>query len=292
MEKPLRLAIIIGAFGKGRNFLPGVGIDILRMKDYLLSPRGGGWLDNEIKIIQPASVSDIINMVVQVSYVCPEYVFIYFSGHGYTDPDSAKRYINLHDGVLHDRQLLLPSVVKQLIIIDACGTFLGSRISGIPEYGDPCLNFTGDSAARDLFNQWIVKSHAGKIIYHAASPGESAVEENGGIFTKAFLDATSLRKSKSLRPVFLDEILQTVNNLIVDRGYDQKPQVVYRTGNIKVPVAIQIPVNENNASELVPFSHFQHNGPDRFISTSAATVWNTIAAFSLLLIAGGFLLNE
>lgn len=293
MKNRLRRAILIGAEGTSEDgFLPGVATDLYRIWEFLLSKQGGNWTEGEILFINSANVNEVISALDKVNTESPEYVFVYFAGHGFSDEYSYKRYINLQNGCLFDTDLLLPAVVKQFVFIDACRTFRGSRISGIPEYGDPYLNFIDDTEARDLFNYWILKSPAGKVIYHATSAGKPAYEKDGGIFTKAFLDVATQRKSQLLSPVFLNEILLSVNELIQQRGFNQQPQIVYQTGNLQVPVAIHIPVSENKVSELIPVYRFQRNAPTRFSLEPVSPDWNTVAAFSLLLLAGSLLLTE
>ena len=76
-----RKAILIGCPGSGKNYLHGVGQDLQNIHGFLCSDKGGRWFNNEITILANATPERTLTLI---HSTIADYVFIYFSGHGYT----------------------------------------------------------------------------------------------------------------------------------------------------------------------------------------------------------------
>src|ERR1700681_4568547 len=139
-----RLAILIGAPGNNKNYLRGVPVDLNNFRNFLLSPNGGRWFPDEIISLPRAKVSDVVSIIHTISV---DYLFVFFSGHGYTEAYSNKRMLCLQDHNVEDLFLLNRSP-RQLIVIDACRNYVAPGISGIPEFGEEPLHFDGESEVR------------------------------------------------------------------------------------------------------------------------------------------------
>jgi hypothetical protein len=237
-KTPTRKAILIGCPGKGADFLGGVKKDIENISSYLQAEQGGAWNESEItKLLYPSAKK----VRETISNAVADYVFVYFSGHGYTDATTRKRMIRLQEHNLADSDLLNKSQ-KQLVLIDACRQWVGPGISGVPEYG-PTWEYFDGSPARRIFDDWIAKSSAGKVIVHSTADGGLAYDSGtGGMFTNALIHAATAIKSHSdYAGITIGTLLKNVSNNLVKRGNCQQPEITYYAGHLTVPFALTVP---------------------------------------------------
>jgi len=235
---PTRRAIIISSPDEGGNFLPGTLLDPVNVTNYLCSPRGGSWYDEEIILLDDPDWRTALSIVYNT---VADYLLIYFTGHGGTL--DGKRVIKLKDGLIEDKQFILGSSPRQLMLVDACRNYLGA-IGGIPEAEDEYSSFTGESVSRSLFDRYILNSHPGKMIVHATKKGFSAQEVNGlgGVFTYYLLEtAMKLQADVDYTPVSVLELLGYVKLKLGGEGFDQIPCLAYQEGWLSVPFMIAAP---------------------------------------------------
>ena len=234
-----RLAVLIGDPGSNDNYLRGVPVDLKNFRNFLLSPNGGRFFPNEIISLPKANLSDVAS-IIQGVYV--DYLFVYFSGHGYTDPYSNKRMLCLQDAHVED-EFLLNRSPRQLVIADACRNYSGATISGIPEFGEEPDHFDGESEVRNLFNQSILHSPAGRIIIHGTQRGHYSSDSlSGGYFTRALLHVgTNMRAEESYSRSSIQNVLHYVPSVLEQKKNFQIPEITFQTGNLKVPFAIGVP---------------------------------------------------
>jgi hypothetical protein len=183
-----RKAIIIGSPGGYRNlkFLPGVSIDLENYNNYLQSKPGGQWDVNEIKILLDPTSEDVNK---EITTAKQDYIFINFSGHGFTDIASEAQYICLKDKDVPVGKLV-SSATKQTIVIDSCreySTHLAEnlRLELILE----AKLFVDKKDTRTIFDSAIIKSPEGIILVNSASLNQSAGDDEykGGHFTYSFI---------------------------------------------------------------------------------------------------------
>lgn len=183
-----RKAIIIGSPGEYRDlkFLPGVSIDLENYNNYLQSKPGGQWHENEIKILIDPTSAEVNNEIIAATQ---DYIFINFSGHGYTDIASDEQYI-----CLKDKDILVSKLVgtskKQTIVIDSCreySTHLAEKLR--LELILEAKLFVDKKDTRTIFDNAIIKSPDGIILVNSTSLNQSAGDDEykGGHFTYSFI---------------------------------------------------------------------------------------------------------
>ncbi len=243
----IRRAILIGCPGNGEGYLNGVKKDIQSMSNYLCSPKGGQWSHNEITSLFNCSWIDAQKLIEKT---IADYLVVYFSGHGLTD-HLGNRLTCFGDTNVPDVFLLNKSK-RQLVIVDACRSYMPSGIGAISEAAEAYDSFDGPLARR-YFDNYIANSPNGKIIVHATHQGVYAFDVpsgKGGAFTLSLLHfATNITTKKEFAPVYIDKMLPHVGKLLQTKGYNQNPCIPYAEGNFQVPFMIgaqQVPKDESN----------------------------------------------
>lgn len=244
-----RRVILIGDAGPRDNYLAGVDDDVSNMRAYLLSPRGGRWLPHEIKEVWYRTKAEILASVRSVE---ADYLFVYYSGHGsgqlvHTLRGAAwvlecKRWLELSTGErIADRDLINERVPRQLVICDCCRTSLGAKIGGIPEDMEG-IAYTEDeaNAARRWFDGYIRTSPAGRLIVHSTQNGMEAKDSrDGGKFTLALLGGCLYWPGMGGHaPVGVRALVGYAAEVL--KGV-QVPEIVFQTGDLRVPLALETP---------------------------------------------------
>ncbi|WP_179412991.1 caspase family protein [Mucilaginibacter sp. E4BP6] len=189
-----RNAIILSCPDKKGNYLPGAVSDAQSFRNFLLSPKGGSWRKEVILTFENARWE---SCETYISNVVADYQVIYFTGHGASSEN--ERLLQLEDYLVPDT-FLLNNNLRQLIIVDACRNYLPT-ISGISEADDVYASFSGESIARNIFDNYILTSPKGKLFVHATQDGELAIDAplgRGGVFTIALLTSALLHKTKQV----------------------------------------------------------------------------------------------
>lgn len=236
-----RKAILIGSPGPFNNFLKGVKQDLANMRRFLQSDKGGAWRPNEIKELSNPTYHQVMDVVSDANQ---DYVVVYFSGHGFTDQVTNGRMIALKDCSISDLNLLNRSP-RQLVIVDACRSYIAPGLSGTPDFGDMVDHFDGGSV-HDLFNEYIAHSPAGKLIVHATQPGKYSYDSlKGGAFSQALLQvSTRMMSENDYAPCSIQGILNHTAKVLRSKtvaGNFQIPQITYVRGEFNVPFALSIP---------------------------------------------------
>jgi hypothetical protein len=271
-----RKAILIGCPGTRSNYLHGVEKDLLSVKSFLTSDKGGRWFDNEIITLKNPTFSQVKSLV---RSAIADYVFIYFSGHGWTSNQN-KRMVSFRDKCESDLSLLNESP-RQLIIIDACRNYVAPGIHGIPDFGEQWDSFDGYYESREIFDKHILSSPPGRIIIHATQIGEYSYDNprTGGYFTQALLkSATKTTSVRTYSIVSINETLEAVPDILKQQNNNQIPSIL-KSGNLTVPFAIRVP-NEN----LVNYPQ-ANNKQSRNSSNVSQSGIVAVFSISLLLIA-------
>ena len=228
-----RKAVLIGSPGNNRGFLQGVGKDIENMSRFLQSNKGGAWEKSEILILQNPSSYEVTSLVIRT---IADYVFIYFSGHGFSSLNNSWMVV-LRDQAISDCDFLNNSP-RQLVIIDACRNYSAPGLSGVPAFDDQVDHF--ESAAYELFSESIARSPEGKLIVHATQPGKYSYDSPyGGYFTQALLHvATRMKTDEQYSPCTVNSVLHHMPTVLKKNGNNQVPSITYRSGNLTVPFAL------------------------------------------------------
>ena len=234
--EPVRKAILIGVPGSGKKYLPGVQYDVQNKFDYLCSPRGGAWLPEEIVTVFDPTVEE---MACLVEWALSDYAYVYFSGHGLMMQGS--NFLRLKDDLILDLDLFNVNTPRQLIVSDTCRKYLPA-ISGIPEEMERWMAATGFSEARQIFNNYILNSPAGRMIIHGTQEGEVAkdsVHRDGGVFTLSLLKALhSFKSSAGYYPIMVKDAIEKAREILKADRSKQIPQITFEQGNLQVPLGI------------------------------------------------------
>ncbi len=235
---------------KWRQFLRGVKQDLENVSKYLQSEKGGFWYENEIKPLYNPTYSQVEQAI---KNAIADYVVVYFSGHGYTGTNDNSRMICLKDYDISDKRLLNNSH-RQLVLIDVCRNEVGEGLSGVPDFEPQWEYFTG-LPVRELFDNYIKNSPAGKLIVHGTQRGEYSYDSStGGMFTNALLNiGTRIKADQKYTQASISTVLNYVPKVLQPQGNYQIPSIAYRTGNLTVPFAIGVPkYNLPKATRTVP----------------------------------------
>ncbi|MCK6527775.1 caspase family protein [Myxococcota bacterium] len=192
MAQVARKAYIVGAAQlSGDDHLPGVKIDKVRMRAFLLSDHGGAWEPHEIDIQEKPFIPKHHGPAPSPVF---DYVLYFFAGHGFTRSDDTHLCVNDHQDVALNSLLL--SARRQLVIIDACRTPVPEPQVLTEKMAKAVIAGTTDyhyrARCRALYDQSILAAEKGRTIVFACSPGESAGDSGiiGGHFTYNLVTGT------------------------------------------------------------------------------------------------------
>ncbi len=197
MDDDLDIAISVGQNRKRvRNFfdrLPGTKLEIYSAEDMRKA--------NELR---PQHILDWIQR-------CPagaqDTIFVYYSGHGYSDDLHKRHYLSLrlHNPAFSVRRSDLADALKKkpcrlkMLVTDACSNFLDTQLAAsVKQYA--ALQSKAQLYAKNLFLQ-----HEGFLDINAASPGHFALGSNdiGGFFTTALITSSFTAESDTNGDRFL-----------------------------------------------------------------------------------------
>ena len=179
---------------KGKEPLKGVSLDLQNYKDFLMSPNGGGWYENEITVLQDRSLLDIKFALLLRKREFNDIVFTVFSGHG--DYDDIENYCRRFEVSKNETILekdLLGLSKKQILICDACSGLRSKEIT------TDTKNIINSSSIHE--NEYLVKKAREKyerlclscpeqtLRFYAAEVGTFAEDTSkGGRYSNALLD--------------------------------------------------------------------------------------------------------
>ncbi|MCU0426690.1 MAG: caspase family protein [Candidatus Kapabacteria bacterium] len=185
-----RKAIIITSPGSSPNhpkYLAGALKDAHHVLAYLLSPVGGTWFREEIRVLQNPNAQ-----AVQQEFDCTnvDFLLVYFAGHGFHDGTQTMLQMNEHEAL--GERTLSGCAKRQLTIIDACRTQV--RVGGL---SDPITESQKHpisidaNEARAWFDRAINNTPNEYHTLYACSVGQTAKESvmEGGYFTNALLQS-------------------------------------------------------------------------------------------------------
>lgn len=233
-----RRAIIIEAANlKGQTPLPGAEVDLKNYQRYLCSIEGGYWYPSEIvPLTKP--LKRVLLEAIRNAELEAEYLFIAFSGHGYTK--KANPYIfppltvnQLTMLCINDSEEIALSEInpsiKNFIIADSCRTIervqKSFSFSEALQASNRFLNT--EQAARSLFDSAVIHAEAGQIIAYSCGINESAGEDKnrGGYFSAAMIEAgLDLASRGSQRAVSASEAFDQARLIVKNQAAQQNPE--------------------------------------------------------------------
>lgn len=208
-----RAAVLIGASQVGSinpeaNPLPGVDLDIQRMRKFLHSDKGGAWESDEIHTISNQDSSAIKNYLQR--FFNFDYVFILVAGHGNHLIDTNDTQLVTQPGEYLGIKEMKTFARRQVFVIDVCRELVAAKDLQKRAALSAALNsMIYDSAfgirqyCRDLFNQQIMQIPEGTYKFFSCDKNQLAEDDgSGGVYTIALLDvAINVSQTSNLRDV-------------------------------------------------------------------------------------------
>lgn len=273
---PTRKAVLIGSPGRGEDRLHGVENDIENYYQFLLSPRGGAWREPEIIVLADPTMDEVLNAI-HSSYA--DYQFVYFSGHGNQDI-YGNNFICLDGNDLQDDYLFNAAGPRQFLLLDSCRKYYHT-ISGFPKEMERWKHADGYSAAREMFDRYILNSPPGKMKMYAASPGQVAIDNrdgHGGEFTLALLKSIyNVNIDSGYHAIFPGAALNDAKRILQSERLKQIPELVNIEGDLQIPLGIASP--QFISKELVEQRRHQMNIRQQFERSRKRQSNQTAAGF-------------
>ena len=186
-----RYALLIEASRlKDHPDLPGARADVRLLRNWMMSPCGGAWSDDEIVIlIHPAA--ETVRKRLARAKNC-DYAFVSFSGHGHHVVGNGfnQTRVCLNDDEEIKAAALNPKNPRSTVLIDSCRgltVFVPQQL--LESYVKKALRLSLNSereSARAKFDRLVRLSEAGVIYLYSCSVDQSAAEDEngqGGLFT-------------------------------------------------------------------------------------------------------------
>lgn len=170
-----RAFLIGGNYQRPDNSLSGVGSDISAWKQYLMSPYGGSWAEDEILDLSGRSKDNIVSML-QVGRTI-DYSLVCFSGHGYLTKDRFGFNMTMtliDDVVAMSERELNPGSPWCMQILDCCRRDPENEKVGVC---DEAIDMSHQHDTRILFENELLKCERGLVKVFAADEGQAAADK-------------------------------------------------------------------------------------------------------------------
>ena len=170
-----RAFLIGGDYQRPDNSLSGVGADIAAWKQYLMSPCGGSWAEEEIFDLSGSSKETIVSMF-QVGRTV-DYSLVCFSGHGYLTKD--RFGFNMTMTLINDvdemsERELNPGSPWCMQVFDCCRKWSENEKVG---FSKEAFNASFQHNTRALFENEMLKCEKGLVKVFAAGEGQAAADK-------------------------------------------------------------------------------------------------------------------
>lgn len=235
-----RKALIIGSPGKSgtKEFLQGVALDLDNYRDYLFSPIGGYWQQNEVVVMRDPSLQEV---VMELSRLTADYALLVFSGHGYHNGSTT--VFDLRD----DKEIKIDQfrnrVHKQTIIADCCRklTVVVNEAKFLVEALALGRGLNSDRC-RAYYDELIEESGRGakggeEVVLYACGVDETATDlsNRGGAYSSSLIEVAENWAQDQLRSLNQNIISKDFLSVISahakaevevrNRRYRQTPQI-------------------------------------------------------------------
>jgi len=229
-----RKALLISAPGNSEKNVPILNSELEVAKNFLLSPEGGAWTEDEITILHCPTLKNVLRIVEEMQ---ADYTITIFSGKGFPNK-MGQHFLVLENGDFFEDKELLNNSAKQLVIIDDCSSETDIEV----QLSEAAASDLGK--ARKIYDKWIETCDSGQMIMHATEEATvSPLRNKRGIFTRKLIQVAS-----SIPPAIdrfnLKNILamgHETPNLLLEEGFEEGPAVTYANGNVELPFALALP---------------------------------------------------
>ncbi len=182
--------IIINPGEEGaENYCAGVLKDAENYKHFLQSPQGGYWFEEEIRLLNRPTETELDVGLRLYSLYC-DYLLLIFSGHGYVNSDGSTIF-ELRKGCEISANELRLSSTAQTMIIDCCREAVPPVprfIRAVIEKAIPRIN---PARCREKYDEQIRRCGLELVVMYACSIGQKAGDDSGkgGVYLSSLLDA-------------------------------------------------------------------------------------------------------
>jgi hypothetical protein len=207
-----RFAILIAAPKlKDHRPLPGTEVDVVKLREWLLSNQGGAWEPNEIKTFSNPTHAELKPYLAHQTSC--DYAFTAFAGHGYmvkAEYGGHDTVVCLRDGEDLRVKALNPGNKRCTIVADCCRNLivdipselikeaLTYRAKAFSEYDDRVR-------CRALFDSSVSGAEEGAVYLYSCDKNQTAADDDddGGLFTFNLLKAAGEWVSRQPRNAVL-----------------------------------------------------------------------------------------
>ncbi len=187
-----RRALIIYCDDTSSEKLKGPIADNRNLIRHLRSNLGGDWHNHEIHSLQNPTKAQVQSEI-RSHLNEADYSFIVYSGHGGTNTITNKIDLELQDGDITLNSLVLTSVDRQTIILDACRThYTPSERKAFMNVYDGLESFSEELSTRSLFESLVLDCEKGVTVLCAAGDNEAAADNlNGAPYLSSLIKVCS-----------------------------------------------------------------------------------------------------
>lgn len=207
-----RFALLIAAPKlKDHRPLPGTEVDVVKLREWLLSDRGGAWEPNEIKTFSNPAFTDLKPYLTYQSGC--DYAFTAFAGHGYmvkAEYGGHDTVVCLRDGEDLRVKELNPGNKRCTVVADCCRNLItdipAELIKEALTYNAKSFSAYDDRARlRALFDQAVTAAEEGATYLYSCDKNQQAADDDddGGLFTFHLLKAAREWAGAQARPAVL-----------------------------------------------------------------------------------------
>lgn len=241
-----KIALLIG----NSDGLEGVKIDLVEWKKFLISPIGGAWERNEIKMIMNPQKCELLSYINELRKTkAYDFAIVVYSGHGGYSKGTILEINERGETIMEND--LLSIAPRQISVFDCCRSLVDGNQS-INE--SQIRGFSNDGinakiqAIRNAYNQRIMQAIPQQICLYACRIGETALDtENGALYIQTLLQqARQLSKEEVFRTA--EKIHQYASELTLIKGL-AKGHTQHPTANLPKCLTSQkliLSINPNN----------------------------------------------
>lgn len=241
-----KIALLIG----NSDGLEGVKIDLVEWKKFLISPIGGAWERNEIKMIMNPQKCELLSYINELRKTkAYDFAIVVYSGHGGYSKGTILEINERGETIMENDLLSIAS--RQISVFDCCRSLVDGNQS-INE--SQIRGFSNDGinakiqAIRNAYNQRIMQAIPQQICLYACRIGETALDtENGALYIQTLLQqARQLSKEEVFRTA--EKIHQYASELTLIKGL-AKGHTQHPTANLPKCLTSQkliLSINPNN----------------------------------------------
>ncbi len=227
-----RRAVIFGYPGEPdqQNYCPGVELDIENYHQFLLSPNGGWWNEEEIEVLGIGpSLTSVRTAVEKLKTV--DYGFVIFSGHGYYVKSRDTTVLEVRKNVELDAVELNTGSPKQTLLLDCCRVLI-REVTLAEQFAKSAAaaSIVNGVRCRQEYDRRIGSCPKGRVVMYACNIDETAVDTGrGGRYSLSVLSgARDWARTNSSNPGILSVVeahALAYREVVRRSGGSQTPQI-------------------------------------------------------------------